>query len=106
VALSAPQSIYKGWPLGKSVIALELVAVASRVPGVDFVQDILLAQDGAAASPQVDFSGLQLPRVLGISVIEGDPVSLAELQGATSGSGGGNTTGGTAQIPIIPLECS
>jgi Baseplate J-like protein len=107
VVLSAPQSIYKGWPLGKSVIALELVAVASRVPGVDFVQDILLAQVGAGASAQVDFSGLQLPRVLGISVTEGNPISVAELQGAqgaTSGGGGGNA-GGPAQIPVIPQEC-
>jgi len=104
VVLSAPQLIYKGWPLGKSVIALELVAVASRVPGVDFVQDISLAQDGAGASPQVDFSGLQLPRVLGISVTEGDPISVADLQGATSG-GGGATAGGPAQVPVIPQEC-
>ena len=104
VLLSAPQSVYKGWPLGKSVIALELIAVASRVAGIDFVQDILLAQDGVAAAAQVDFSGLQLPRVLGISVIEGDPISLAELQGSSSASISGGA--GAAQIPVIPQECS
>jgi Baseplate J-like protein len=103
--LSTPQSVYKGWPLGKSVIALELMAVAGRVPGIEFVQNVLLAQDGGASVPQVDFSGLQLPKVLGISVTDGDPLSLSDLQGTTSGTGG---TGGTtaAQVPVIPQECS
>lgn len=105
VLLSAPNAIYKGWPLGKSVIALELMAVASRVAGIDFVQDLLLAQDGASASPQVDFSGLQLPQVLGISVVEGDPISLADLQGKTGTATGGGGAG-AAQVPIIPQECS
>jgi len=106
VVLSAPQSIYKGWPLGKSVIALELVAVASRVAGIDFVQSILLAQDGASASSQIDFSGLQLPQVLGISVVEGDPISLAELQGTAPSPATGGGGLGTAQVPVIPQECS
>jgi hypothetical protein len=105
VVLSAPTSVNKGWPLGKSVIALELMAVASRVSGVDFVQNVLLAQDGSSSSAQVDFSGLQLPQVLGISVTEGDPLGLSELQGTapppTTGTGGG-----AAQVPVIPQECS
>jgi hypothetical protein len=105
IVLSAPTTFYKGWPLGKSVIALELIAVASRVAGVDFVQNVLLAKDGGSSTTQVDFSGLQLPHVLGISVTEGDPLSLAELQGtapATAGAGGD----GAAQVPVIPQECS
>jgi predicted phage baseplate assembly protein len=100
--LSTPQAVYKGWPLGKSVIALEIMAVAGRVPGVEFVQDVLLASD-ATAVPQIDFTGLELPRVLGISVTDGDPLSLAELQGAPVAQG---VTPGTAQIPVIPQECN
>lgn len=104
ILLSAPQAVYKGWPLGKSVIALELMAVAGRVPGIEFVQNVLLAQDGGSVA-QVDFSGLQLPRVLGISVTDGDPLSLAELQGTTSTTGGG-TGAGAAQVPVIAQECT
>jgi hypothetical protein len=101
--LSTPQAVYRGWPLGKSVIALELMAVAGRVPGVEFVQSVLLAQDGGS-TPQIDFSGLQLPRVLGISVTDGEPLTLAELQG----TGTTPTTGGTGatQVPVVPQECA
>lgn len=102
VLLSAPQALNKGWPLGKSVIALELMAVAGRVAGVEFVQNVLLAQDGGSVA-QVDFSGLQLPRVLGISVIDGDPLPLAELQGTASTPVAGS---GAAQVPVIPQECN
>jgi hypothetical protein len=103
ILLSSPQAFYKGWPLGKSVIALELMAVAGRVSGVEFVQPVLLAQDGGTAVQQVDFSGLQLPEVLGISVVEGDPIPLAELQGTAPPSTGGT---GAAQVPVIPQECN
>jgi len=106
--LSAPQSLYKGWPLGKSVVALELMAVGSRVAGVDYVQNILLAQDGVSASSQVDFSGLQLPQVLGISVVEGDPITIDQLKGTatlTGGTGGSGGTGATP-VPVIPQECN
>lgn len=105
VLLSAPQAVDKGWPLGKSVIALELMAQAGRVSGVEFAQQVLLAPDGSSSPvAQVDISGLQLPRVLGISVVDGDPLPLAELQGAAPPSGGDGT--GAAQVPIIPQECN
>jgi baseplate J-like protein len=102
VLLNAPlsPSLYKGWPLGKSVISLEILAVAGRTSGVEFVQEVLLAQTGAAV-PQVDLTGLQLPRVLGISVTNGPALSLDELRGA----GPTTTPKGAAQLPVIPGEC-
>jgi len=103
VLLSAPQAVYKGWPLGKSVIALELMAQAGRVSGVEFVQNVLLAKDGGSVA-QVDLSGLQLPQVLGISVTEGDPLSLAELQGTTPVTTSGASSG--TLVPVIPQECA
>jgi hypothetical protein len=104
--LNAPwsDSIYKGWPLGKSVISLELMTVAGRVSGVEFVQDVLLTQTGAAA-PQVDLAGLQLPRVLGISVTVGAPLSLDELRGQATATAPGGTASAAAQLPVIPEEC-
>lgn len=108
VVLTAPwsASVYKGWPLGKSVISLELMTVAGRVSGVEFVQDVLLTQTGTAV-PQVDMAGLQLPRVLGISVTNGAPLSLDELRGQPTATTGGTGTGGPgpAQLPVIPEEC-
>jgi hypothetical protein len=104
VLLNAPlsPSVYKGWPLGKPVISLEVMTVAGRTSGVEFVQDVLLAQTGAAV-PQVEMTGLQLPRVLGISVTNGPALSLDELRGATTPTG---PTAGVAQLPVIPGECN
>jgi predicted phage baseplate assembly protein len=102
VLFNTPQAgAANGWPLGKPVIALEIMTQAGRVPGVEFVQPVLLAKDGAAV-PQVDISGLELPQVLGISVTDGDPLSLDALRGnvvSTAGSG-------AAQVPVIPQECN
>jgi hypothetical protein len=104
VLLNAPlsASIYKGWPLGKPVISLEVMTVAGRTSGVEFVQDVLLTQTGAAV-PQVEMTGLQLPRVLGISVTNGPALSLDELRGGVTQTG---PTAGVAQLPVIPGECS
>jgi hypothetical protein len=102
VLLNAPlsASVYKGWPLGKSVISLEIMTVAGRTSGVEFVQDVQLAQSGAAVA-QVDISGLQLPRVLGISVTNGPALSLDELRG----TGATQAPAPGAQVPVIPGEC-
>ncbi len=103
VLFDAPQTAEDiGWPLGKSVIALEIMAVAGRVKGIEFVNEVLLATDGAAIA-QLDISGLQLPRILGISVVDGAATPIDELR-----SGPGSTTipsGGFAQVPVIPGEC-
>jgi hypothetical protein len=102
VLLNAPlsPSIYKGWPLGKPVISLEVMTIAGRTSGVEFVQDVLLAQSGPAVA-QVEITGLQLPRVLGISVTNGPALSLDELRGGTTQAG----PTGVAQLPVIPGEC-
>jgi hypothetical protein len=102
VLLNAPlsPSIYKGWPLGKPVISLEVMTIAGRTSGVEFVQDVLLAQSGPAVA-QVEITGLQLPRVLGISVTNGPALSLDELRGGTTQVG----PTGVAQLPVIPGEC-
>jgi hypothetical protein len=102
-ATDAATTINKGWPLNKSVIALEIMAVAARVAGVEFVEkDVLLSTSGTPM-PQVDFTGLQLPQVLGISVVEGAATSLDELRGAQPAPG--TTVTGVAQVPVIPEEC-
>jgi hypothetical protein len=101
--LNAPQTAPDvGWPLGKSVIALEIMAVAGRVKGIEFVNEVLLATDGAAIA-QLDISGLQLPRILGFSVKDGAATPIDELRSGPSAAT--TTSGGTAQVPVIPGEC-
>jgi hypothetical protein len=94
----------RGWPLRKPVVALELMARASAVAGVSSVNRVLLAEGVEAAKEQVDMRGLDLPRVAGISVSVGEPASLDELRGRSTG--GGQTGSPTVvPVPVIPDEC-
>ncbi len=126
-ALNTPQyaEMQRGWPLGKSVVDRELMAIATRVPGVLSVNNVLIAEGTKAAESQLRMAGLELPRVMGISVTAGEPLSLDELRGQgaaaswpfTTGDGtgvGGDGLpggGGTAPaspflpVPVIPEEC-
>lgn len=121
--LTTPQyaDMQKGWPLRKPVADRELLAVASRVRGVLSVNDVLIAEGAGPRTAQIMMSGLELPRVLGISVTIGEPVSLDELRGqiGTAGTGlpggagggpgmpGGSETPATMflPVPVIPEEC-
>jgi hypothetical protein len=91
----------QGWPLNKPVTALELLGVANRVPGVQLVVGAQVAEDGGASVAQVDMVGLNLPRVVGLSVVVGDPVPVQSLGGQPS-AGPGRTT---VPVPVIPEVC-
>jgi len=93
------------WPLGKPVMDLEIATAAGRVDGVDFVQPpILIAEGDGATTTQLAMSGLDLPRILGISVTSGAPADLNQLRGLTPVA---PSTGGpqVVRIPVIPEEC-
>jgi hypothetical protein len=94
-----------GWRLRKPVTAKELLAVASRVSGVMFVNDVLLAEGNNAFAEQIAMNGLELPRVLGISVSVGDPLPLSQLRGTETGTTGTQPSRRVVPIPIIPEEC-
>ena len=95
-------STQKGWPLSKAVTARELLAVASRVTGVLLVNDVLLAEDTKPARDQIAMNGLELPRVMGISVSIGDPMDIDQLRGQATA-----VTAPTriVPVPVIPEEC-
>jgi len=94
-----------GWKLGKAVVALELAAVANRTRGVEFVlDDVLLADLDGNLTPRMEMTGLQLPRVLGIRVTNGPPVSIDALRGGPVGTGSTQAPS-IVQIPTIPEEC-
>jgi hypothetical protein len=113
--LKTPEYAYmqKGWPLRKPVTARELLAVASRVPGVLLINDVLICEDAKPAVVQIAMNGLELPRVAGISVSIGDPMELDQLQGQVAApvQGQAPTTTGTAvtpklvPVPVVPEEC-
>jgi hypothetical protein len=93
----------KGWPLTKPVVALELAAVASRVPGVMAVKNVLLFKGSSAVQQQsIEMSGIQLPRIAGLSVSIGDPLSAAQLGLSDSTPPAGPKP---LPIPVIPEEC-
>jgi hypothetical protein len=108
--LTTPQyaDTQRGWPLRKPVTDRELLAVASRVPGVLLVNDVKIAEGTKASSAQIPMTGLELPRVAGISVSIGDPVDLDQLRGqgaVTQPTTGGKKPPRIVPVPVIPEEC-
>lgn len=78
--------------------------MASRVPGVLLVNDVLVAGEDAATVEQIPMNGLELPRVR-VIVEVGPAVPMADILGV---GGGGSTTPPPptfVPIPVIPEEC-
>ena len=91
----------RGWPLGKPVQRLELVAVASRVPGVRLVNDVLLAAGTGGAVDAVPISGLQLPRVRAIAIGPTAP-DLDQVRGQHAPD---TPPPSVVPVPVIPETC-
>lgn len=96
-----------GWPLFKSVAALELATVAARVDGVLGVTGLLLGDSSGAQRDSVPLAGLQLPLIAGLSVSLGDPVPLSDLIGQGTGStdDGSRTPVVRLPVPRVPENC-
>jgi hypothetical protein len=99
-----PPATARGWPLRTSVSARVLLAEAARVPGVVSVADVLLAENGSAPADIVDMTGLELPRILGLSVVAGDPVPLAAVRGDTSTVSAPGPS--VLPVPVVPETCA
>ena len=84
-----------GWPLGRAVFARSLLAEAARTPGVVAVINLLLARGSQAAAESVPLTGLELPEILGISVVAGDPMPLDLVRGAVP-----STTSDQRRLPV------
>jgi len=94
-----------GWPLRRTVMQLELMAVISRVEGVALVNKLVLAAGDGAEVVSVPLKGLELPRLDGIEVVVGgDPLPLDQLRGTANA---GPVTPGKKIVPVpaIPPEC-
>jgi hypothetical protein len=93
-----------GWPLRKTVTDRELLAVASRVPGVLLINDVKIAEGTKPSTPQITMTGLELPRVIGIAVNVGDELDLDQLRGQAIVPATPTTTR-IVPVPVVPEEC-
>ena len=94
----------RGWPLRKAVNARELLAEVARVAGVTSVADVLLAEGSNPQSDIIEMAGLELPRVAGISVVAGDPLSIAALRG-DAGATTPIVPASLLPVPVVPETC-
>jgi len=98
----------RGWPLRTAVASRVLLAETARVSGVVSVADVLLAEGDQPEADVIAMTGLELPRILGISVVVGEPVSIDALRGSerTDGEGGSGSGGATVlPVPVVPETC-
>lgn len=93
-----------GWPLGRTVRAAELEAVAVQVEGVEYVVGTRLAivtteADGTQVLDEVDLVELdkwQLPEIVAIDVVRGDPPAPGSTPAEPSGQ---------VPVPLPPEVC-
>jgi hypothetical protein len=106
ISLTTPSyaSAQNGWPLSKAVTGRELLAVASRVSGVLLVNDVLIAEGDKPKTDQISINGLELPRVMGVTVAIGDPMDLDQLRGQAPPPPV-STGSQVVPVPVIPEEC-
>ena len=107
ISINTPQyaDMQKGWPLSKPVTDRELLAVASRVSGVLLVNDVKIAEGTKQPDRQIPMNGLELPRVMGISVAIGEPLDLDQLRGQIPAPTTTATPTTIVPVPFIPAEC-
>jgi hypothetical protein len=88
----------KGWPLGKTVEPAEILAAASRVPGVARINGVLIVDENGDPLPNgLAISGLELPRANPIRVASGatpTPAATAPPDEAPA-----------LPVPIVPETC-
>lgn len=94
----------EGWPRNRKLLKKELEAVAARVSGVDFVNNMYLGQGAELNREQVDdLSGLKLPRLATIEVRAGEAEELVAILGAEPA--GPPPTSEIVPIPVDKSVC-
>jgi len=91
----------RGWPLRKPVIALELLAVASRVPGVQFIKQVVLARSDGQLVDALPLGGLELPRLVGLAVVADN--ATAALSAMTGDAA--TVESPFVAVPVVPETC-
>jgi conserved hypothetical protein, phage tail-like region len=95
----------EGWPLEKTVDALEISAAVARVSGVAKINQLRIAESSGPEVPNISMQGLNLPRVMKVAVVEGDALNIEDIRGETEAPvinpGGANVV----PVPVVPIEC-
>ncbi len=103
-----------GWPLQKSVVARELWAEATRVDGVSYVNNLILADISGNEVEEIALQGLQLPRLDQVETRLGDAEPIDTLLGRGEGrpgdgdggeGGDGGVGGRIVPVPLVLEEC-
>lgn len=94
----------RGWQMVTPVTQLSLEAVVARVEGVQEVSHLLLGET-MDDQLQVPMAGLQLPRLVGISVTEDVATPIDQLRNAPKVTINLSGSQRWTPIPVIPEEC-
>jgi hypothetical protein len=105
-ALYAPEAdpALRGWPLNRDVHAGALLAEVARVSGVVEVTGLQLALGNGAATQSVPIGGIELPELVGLSVVSGDPIDLGVLRG-DAGVATGSGAPPRLPVPVAAETC-
>ncbi len=93
----------RGWPLGRPMHAPELEAAVLQVEGVEYIEGLDVAVFNEATSSwdqgRVELALDELPWLLEITVVEGEPLAPGE------GISAPNVDGTIVPVPILLEEC-
>jgi hypothetical protein len=93
----------QGWPLNKRLLSKDLEAVVTRVPGVEFVHSLEMGIGTPTSVLEHDLIGLQLPRLIGLSVQEGTAEPLADVFAQSPSAGPAGFV--TVPVPVLKKKC-
>ena len=92
-----------GWPLGRAVDPAEILVRAAQTDGVSRVGSLLVGDAAGALTAPKTLSGLELPRLAGLSVVaSADPLPLDALQGTAPA---GDVSDTATPVPVVPDTC-
>ncbi len=94
-----------GWPLEKTVDALEISATVARVEGVSKVNQLRLSESTGAEVAEISMQGLHLPRVMKVAVTDGDALSIEEIRGEVEAKSSSDEGVSSVPVPVVPEEC-
>jgi predicted phage baseplate assembly protein len=85
-----------GWPLGKPVIAGELLAQAARVDGISDIEEVLMWDGSNNAITTLPIANIQLPRLDQVGANIGAPADLSVTSSASPN---------LVPVPVLPASC-
>ena len=89
-----------GWSLEKAVETAEILATVARVSGISSVREVLMGDGDGNALTALHLSGLELPRLLGLSVTRGPAAPLDALLDIAP-----TEEPRRLPVPVIPEDC-